>query len=74
MEAPVSDTREERMEARFEERENERRRQFGPNDPNIDFEDDDDLEPAPFMAGDISDTDIEYDAWKDDRLDPQRNA
>lgn len=34
---------------------------------------DDDLEPAPFLAGDISDTDIEYDAWKDDRLDPDRN-
>lgn len=72
----MSDTREERMEARFEERENERRRQFtSSNDPNIDFEDDDDddLEPAPFLAGDISDTDIEYDAWKDDRLDPDRN-
>lgn len=35
--------------------------------------DDDDLEPAPFLAGDISDTDIEYDSWKDDRLDPDRN-
>lgn len=34
---------------------------------------DDDLEPAPFLAGDISDTDIEYDSWKDDRLDPDRN-
>lgn len=26
------------------------------------------------LAGDISDTDEEYDAWKDDRLDPDRNG
>lgn len=43
MEAPVSDTREERMEARAEERENERRRLHPhANDPNVDWEDDDD--------------------------------
>jgi hypothetical protein len=35
-------------------------------------QDDEDLEPAPFLAGDISDTDLEYDAWKDDRHDPDR--
>jgi len=30
----------------------------------------DEDEPSPPL--DISDTDIEYDAWKDDRLDPDR--
>ena len=30
----------------------------------------DEDEPAP--PRDISDTDIEYDSWKDDRLDPDR--
>lgn len=37
---------------------------------NADTEDD---EPTN-LAGDISDTDIEYDSWKDDRLDPDRNG